>query len=135
MFRDKIQEFTTKIALSGFLLTANFAWSKIGNMKSDSKKKITTDELAGMVARGFDAVNKQFNSINSKMDEKFKAIDGRFDGVDERLDSLDVRLGHVEKGVLDLKGKTNEFDNKFIRQSEFNALSLRVVRLEKISKK
>lgn len=104
----------------------------------NGKKKITIDALAGMVARGFGNVDKKFDAIDKRFDAvdgKFAAIDGRFDGVDERLDSLDVRLSYVEKGVLELKGKSNELDSKFVRQHEFNALSLRVGRLEKIQKK
>ena len=121
-------------------------------MKTSKKKNITIDDLAGMVARGFSNMDEKFAEIDKKfehveerfeeidkkfehVEERFVAIDGRFDGVDERLDSLDVRLGYVEKGVLGLKEKTNESDNKFVRQREFDTLSLRVNRLEKSYKK
>ncbi len=53
------------------------------------KKKITIDDLAGMVKRGFDAV-----------DARFDAVDARFDEVDKRFDEVDKRFDRIENLIL-----------------------------------
>lgn len=59
-------------------------------MKKGSKhKEITIDELAIMVAKGFE-------HLESKMDGKFKEVDKKFDKVNERLDDIDYRLSKIE---------------------------------------
>jgi len=51
-------------------------------MKKDSKKKaITIDDLAVMVAKGFE-------HVEGKMDVKFEAVN-------KRLDDIDYRLGKI----------------------------------------
>jgi hypothetical protein len=56
------------------------------------KKKMTIDDLAGMVARGFSEVQDQFVEVHNK----FKQIDTRLDNIDDRLDSIDDRLTKIE---------------------------------------
>jgi len=59
-------------------------------MKKDGKKNsVTIDDLAVMVAKGFD-------HVENKMDVRFQAVDKRFDGIDKRLDDIDYRLGKIE---------------------------------------
>ena len=42
------------------------------------KKNVTIDDLAGMVKRGFDGMDKEFKGVNQ-----------RFDHVDDRLDRIE----------------------------------------------
>ena len=55
------------------------------------EKKITINDLARMVNRGFNATNKR--------------MDLRFDGIDARLNKIDSRLDNIEKVTLDDHGK------------------------------
>ncbi len=48
------------------------------------KKKITIEDLAVMVNRGFEETAKK-----ADMEVRFNAIDTRFDKVDERLDRIE----------------------------------------------
>ena len=49
-----------------------------GGMKNNKHHEVTIDELATMVARGFERIDK------------------RFDKVEERLDDIDYRLSKIE---------------------------------------
>jgi archaellum component FlaC len=59
-------------------------------------KNITIDDLAIMVKKGFDGVDKRFDGV----DKRFEAIDKRFDGVDKRFDKVEKRLDRIEKLIL-----------------------------------
>jgi hypothetical protein len=48
------------------------------------KKEATIDDLARMVAKGFNETAKQ-----ADMDRRFKDVDRRFDEVNERLDRIE----------------------------------------------
>jgi len=52
-------------------------------------KNTTIDDLAIMVKKGFDGV-----------DRRFDGVDRRFDGVDRRLDKVEKRLDRIEKLIL-----------------------------------
>lgn len=55
-------------------------------MKIGTKNhEITIDQLAIMVAKGFENIEKRFDGVGK-----------RFDKVDERLDDLDYRLSKIE---------------------------------------
>ena len=57
-----------------------------GTMKREAKhKKVTTDDLAVMVARGFDS-----------MDKKFNGVDSQFASVNKHLEDIEYRLGKIE---------------------------------------
>lgn len=51
-------------------------------------KKMTIEDLAVMVKRGFDETAKK------------EGVDKRFDEVDERFDKIDKRLDHIENLIL-----------------------------------
>ncbi len=53
-------------------------------------KKITLDNLAGMIKKGFDGVDK------------------RFDGVDKRFDKVETRLENLEQGHEEIKLKLDQ---------------------------
>ena len=58
-------------------------------------EKITIEDLAGMMKRGFDGVDERFNGVDKKflgIDERFDEIDERFDGIDKRFDEVDKRF-------------------------------------------
>ena len=69
-------------------------------MENNTHNTVTLDDLAGMVKRGFDAV-----------DQRFDSVDKRFDKVDERLDRIEKliladhkrRIERLEQEMKDLK--------------------------------
>ena len=90
-------------------------------MKKEPKKKITIEDLAVIVSKGFNDVYKKMDagfSVARKETEDlaimvgrgFEAVDKRFDKVESRLDNVetklrqvDIRLVTVEDNQLDLK--------------------------------
>ena len=53
--------------------------------KGTKNKEITMDQLAIMVAKGFERVDKRFDEV-----------DKRFDKVEKRMDDIDYRLSKIE---------------------------------------
>ena len=47
------------------------------------KKSITLDELAIMVQRGFEGVDKQFNELRTEMNHRFNEIETRLDHLEK----------------------------------------------------
>lgn len=74
------------------------------------KKKITIDDLAGMVHKGF-------LSMDKKNDKQFKLVDKHFEilekEMNKRFDVLERRLDRVivnhEKRIVSLEGELTEF--------------------------
>ena len=71
------------------------------------KKKITIEDLAGMVKRGFDAV-----------DARFDAMDTRFDKMDGRVDKIDQRLVNIESEMAYVKARVTEIDRVLDEHTE-----------------
>ena len=65
-------------------------------MNKRIKKNITLDNLAGMVKRGFDGVDK------------------RFDGVDKRLDGVDKRFDKIENTLKNFR-EENSLEHEEIK--------------------
>ncbi len=67
-------------------------------MKQQKKKNITLDDLALMMGKGFNAVDKKFDGVYKRfdeMDEKFDEVDEKFDGVYKRFDEMDEKIDNV----------------------------------------
>lgn len=81
-----------------------------------AKKKMTTEDLAGMMKREFD-----------QMTERFDGMDRRFDKAEEWQKHTDGRLDGIEMELIDIKKKLETV----IDRHEFEILKDRVGRLEK----
>ncbi len=81
-------------------------------------KKITIEDLALMVQRGFDETAKK-----ADVDRRFDDIDKRFEQVDNRLDHMDARLSNIEQDIAEIK-------KHFVYRYEFEDLMARVKYLE-----
>ena len=77
-------------------------------MVKKNKKNTTLDNLAGMIKRGFDGVDK------------------RFDGVDKRFDKVEARLSNLENGQEEIKLKLDRVAYRF----EIEELDRRLKRIE-----
>ena len=60
-------------------------------------KKITIEDLAGMVKRGFDDTHVYMDKRFEAVDKRFEAVDRRFEAVDRRFDDMDRRFDRIEK--------------------------------------
>lgn len=90
-------------------------------------KRITIEDLAGMVSRGFSDVTKRFDGV-----------DKRFEGVDKRFDKVDVRLGVIESDVSYLKDRVTGIGRTLDRHEELleehsNDLKWIRARIEKLT--
>jgi len=71
-------------------------------------KKITIDDLAVMMKKGFDGV-----------DEKFDGVDEKFDGVDEKISTLATKVDLVDLATkIDLINLEAKIDKKFKAMEE-----------------
>ena len=77
------------------------------------KKKITIEDLAGMVKRGFD-------DTHVYMDKRFEAVDRRFEAVDRRFDDMDRRFDRIENMIL--KRHEEEIEHLKIRMKDIEDL-------------
>ena len=83
--------------------------------KDSSKKEITINELARMVARGFSDMAERFDRLEYRMDALEKRMDAleesgrslrsemcqRFDKIDSEIKEVKVRLDRLEKKTRD----------------------------------
>ena len=63
---------------------------------SNKGKKVTINDLAGMVQRGFAAVDRRFEQI----DERFDQIDRRFNDVQDQIDGIYVNYATMNEHQL-----------------------------------
>lgn len=98
------------------------------------KRHITIDDLAGMVKKGFDGVDKRFEQV----DKRFEQIDKRFELIDKRLELIDKRITHIEAEITHINARlaTLEHDvaeirKHFVYRDEFEDALARITALEK----
>jgi DNA anti-recombination protein RmuC len=93
-------------------------------IESIEHNEITIDELAGMTARGFAAV-----------DEKFSRIDERFDRLEQKIDDLSTNLGNLatsmQNGFNTVNGRIDGIYLNYVTIREHKVLADRVKRLER----
>ena len=85
-------------------------------MKKEIGDKISMDDLAGMVARGFAGVDKKFE----KVEEKFAQMDEKFT---KEFEKVEDNFKKIRNDILDI-------GDKFVPRHEFDTLLIRVSRLE-----
>ncbi len=66
-------------------------------MKQEKANGATLDDLANMVARGFEGVDKKFEDIEKKMvtKEEFNSLRGDFHSLSKKVDKLDYQMDEV----------------------------------------
>ncbi len=64
-------------------------------MEKEIKKKITTNDLALMMAKRFDGLDKEVSQISSDLKsfktetrERFDTLEGKVDGIDENVNAI-----------------------------------------------
>lgn len=85
-------------------------------MKKESGKKISMENLAGMVARGF-------AGVDVKMEKKFEKVDIQFAKIDKEFVKVENNFVKIRNDILGI-------GDKFVPRHEFDTLLIRVSRLE-----
>ena len=99
-------------------------------------ENITINDLAGIIKRSFDGVDKRFDGVDQKFDkvnQRFDGVDKRFDGVDQRMDTIDQKLIGVNQRLDKLAENQGVIMNKLenvVYQKEFDELKGRVEAIE-----
>src|SRR3972149_2982572 len=97
-----------------------------------ANKKITIDDLAIMVQKGFDETNEKLGGRMDKLDGRMDKLDGRMDKLDGRMDVLEKKVddgfSHVEAGLDAINKNIKELD--FVTKDEFEDLMTRVKYIE-----
>src|ERR1035437_6569708 len=114
---------------------------KKGNKKIKGKK-VTIDQLAVMVSKGFFSMEKRIDGVEEKFENRFTGLDSKMEGLDKRMDrqetgtkfgfsevnekltSVEQRLGKVEDALQPII-MTQKFTTIEIRK-----LNIRVTKIE-----
>lgn len=112
--------------------------------KTIKKKETTIEDLAVMMSKGFHDVNtkidEDINNLATMVAKGFESVDKRFESVDKRFEDVDKRFDKIEKRLEnvgeDLKLKATRqdmlnFGDRFVLKYEFSDLTTRVGRLER----
>lgn len=89
-------------------------------MKKETNKKITIDDLALMMLKGFEEVK---TDLRSEMSVGFKKIDVRFDQIGKRFED-------IEEELVKIRGNVNNTRDNFVPYHKFDALVTRVTNIE-----
>ena len=92
-----------------------------------AKKKTTIEDLAGMVKRGFDGVDKRFEQV----DKRFEQVDKRFDALDGDMKYVKGEIAHLNASMSMVQRDVAEIRKQFVRRDEFDDLLCRVTYLER----
>ena len=92
---------------------------EVGFQKVEKRTDEKIDNLAVMVKKGFDGVDKRFDEV----DKRFEKVEGGLDRVDVKLEHIDVRLSYIESNIEEIR-------RHFVYRDEFDDLSARVKYLE-----
>jgi len=60
-------------------------------------KRITIDQLAGMVENGFAEMRDEFSGLRAETRAEFAAVNKRIDNLSYKVDRLDQKLDHHRK--------------------------------------
>jgi len=105
-----------------------YAHGIIAGMKKASPKKkkdVTLNDLALMMGRGFNEVDKRFVEVHEKMDRGFQQVDARLDHVDNQIAGLKKDFNDLQTAV---DGYAKKADTYF---QEMVMLAHKVDRMER----
>lgn len=96
----------------------------------DKEIKHEFEELGGMVARGFNAVNSRIDDLDHRLGGRLDGVDQRLDGIDQRLDGVDQRLDHLDARMGRMEADLAEIRGNIVYRHEFEDLMARVKYIE-----
>ena len=95
-------------------------------MKKATNKKMTIDDLAVMVAKGFAGVDKKFDGVYRKFDE----VDNKFAEVKKEISEVKKDVAEVKENLISTRRDVLAMGDKFTLKYEFHDLASRVSLLE-----
>ncbi|OHA83009.1 MAG: hypothetical protein A2937_02275 [Candidatus Yonathbacteria bacterium RIFCSPLOWO2_01_FULL_47_33b] len=95
-------------------------------MKKATNKKMTIDDLAVMVAKGFAGVDKKFDGVYRKFDE----VDNKFAEVKKEISEVKKDVAEVKENLASTRRDVLAMGDKFTLKYEFHDLASRVSLLE-----
>jgi seryl-tRNA synthetase len=81
-------------------------------MMKKTNKKITIDDLAGMMLKGFNELGD------------------RIDAVDVKVDKVEIKVNEMKEELVKIRGDINNTKDHFVPYHKFDALNLRVTNIE-----
>lgn len=84
------------------------------------------ENLALMVAKGFEHVDKRFEQIDSRFD----LMDQRFEQVDKRFEQVDRRFAHIEATLSTVQRDIEGIQREMVYKDEMEDLMARVKYVE-----
>lgn len=95
------------------------------------KKEITLQDLAEIMADGFDKsseeTDRKINDLALMVAKGFDEVNGKFDKINDRMDRMNGKMDKVEIELKDIKANLN----KKVDKIDHNTLTYRVEKLEK----
>lgn len=77
-------------------------------MKKENKKtKVSMDDLAIMIGRGFEDVNNRFKDVDKRFEDLEEKLSRKIDGLSNRIDDLSLNRAHSGR-VEDIINQTRE---------------------------
>ena len=99
------------------------------------------ENLARIVARGFEAVDKRFELVDKRfeqidkrfelVDKRFEQIDKRFEQIDKRFEQIDDKLLHIDARLNTIEHDIDEIRRHFVYRDEFEDALARLTVVEK----
>ncbi len=92
------------------------------------------ENLARIVARGFEGVDRRFELVDKRfeqMDKRFEQIDKRFELVDKRFEQIDDKLLHIDARLNTIEHDIDEVRRHFVYRDEFEDALARLTVVEK----
>ncbi|HBB56978.1 TPA: hypothetical protein DEW47_03885 [Patescibacteria group bacterium] len=113
------------------------AKKSVKSKKGQLKKEVTIDDLALMVAKGFEETHKIMDERFKRVDERFEQIDRRFDqidarfeGIDARFERVDEKMDHINARLSYIERDVSEIRQHLVYRHEFDDLMSRVKYME-----
>ncbi len=105
-------------------------------MKKNLSKKngVTIDDLAIMIAKGFDSIEKRLEVVEKRLEvveKRLEVVEKRLEVVEKRLGSVEERLGSVEENLKSTRRDLLNLGDRFVPRYEFDDFKIRFNRLEK----
>ncbi|OHA79704.1 MAG: hypothetical protein A2747_00130 [Candidatus Yonathbacteria bacterium RIFCSPHIGHO2_01_FULL_44_41] len=104
-------------------------------------KKVTIDDLARMMSKGFGDINKKFGDVNKMIaegreetSELARMVARGFESVDRRFEKVEKEISEVKDNLASTRGDVLAMGDRFTLKYEFYDLSTRVGILEQKGK-
>lgn len=84
-------------------------------MKKENKKtkKVSIEDLAVMVSKGFNNVDEKFKEVHKKMDKGFSDVNEKFNNVHKEIEDLAIMTG---RGFEDVDKRFSELDSRLSKK-------------------